>query len=408
MEARLPGRLFSSSAGCSPLFIVGLSRSGSTLLAKMLDAHTELAMLPETWCYVTLDELGCGDEFTEPWQYVLFLNGLWKQVALREEFAGGVVANLAADRPLYLGPTKPIMESLGSAYAQARGARIWGEKTPAHILFLPEMRKMFPDARVVVTLRDPRDLLVSYDEAWGGNNRDSLFLMKCAAVVRHYLTQLLETPGFPREQMLVVKYEELVTDPQTALGEVCAFLGIDFDPGMLDFHEQFSRREVPYTPYHKMLSQPVSADRIGRYRDELRAHQISMIEGFLHTETGPFGYLLDAADIALNRKDLTARETGFNLYQQMQSGSMRRRARRKGKVRIAAYKWARALMMMRGRHPAVTADDWRARIYSPLREEVLTPIRVRNEPPPKNIMLNLAAKMMSMAGSWNFAKLWRN
>ena len=42
-----------------PIFIVGLSRSGSTLLSKMLDAHSALAIFPETWCYVQLDLLDC-------------------------------------------------------------------------------------------------------------------------------------------------------------------------------------------------------------------------------------------------------------------------------------------------------------------------------------------------------------
>ena len=82
------------------------------------------------------------------------------------------------------GPTAAILERFGGAYAKAKGARIWGEKTPGHILWLPSMQALFPKAKVIVTVRDPRDVIVSYDDRWGGGRRENAFLMNTAALIR--------------------------------------------------------------------------------------------------------------------------------------------------------------------------------------------------------------------------------
>ncbi len=64
----------------SPIFIVGISRSGTTLLSRMLDSHSDIAILPETWWYVVLDRLGCIMEFTDPWQTSLFFHEIWENL----------------------------------------------------------------------------------------------------------------------------------------------------------------------------------------------------------------------------------------------------------------------------------------------------------------------------------------
>src|ERR1700760_347954 len=122
------------SSADSPIFIVGLSRSGTTLLSRMLDAHSEIAIFPEMWWCAVLDRLGCNAQFSNRWQASLFFNEIWKNLNLYRDPAARVVAREASKQPRYTGPTARLLETIGQAYANERCARFWGEKTPAHAL----------------------------------------------------------------------------------------------------------------------------------------------------------------------------------------------------------------------------------------------------------------------------------
>src|ERR1700751_4791757 len=88
----------------SPIFIVGLGRSGTTLLSRMLDAHSEIAIFPETWWSAVLDRLGCSVEFSNPWQTSLFFNEIWENLKSYPDPAAQVVAREASKNPRYMGP----------------------------------------------------------------------------------------------------------------------------------------------------------------------------------------------------------------------------------------------------------------------------------------------------------------
>jgi len=325
--------------GGSPVIIVGLSRSGSTLLARMLDAHSALAIFPETWCYVELDCLGCMQEFTDEWQYILFLNRIWKHLREQNGPAARIVAEEGAKRPRYVGITAPMLQSMGQAYAEARGAIFWGEKTPSHILFLPEIYKLFPNAKVLVMLRDPRDVLLSYDERWGGGKRKTEFIMMAAAQVRHNLTYFIRRPGFSREQIFVIKYEELTAEPSRVLHAACRFLNLEFEPEMLQFHRQYANGRSA-GQHHKLLSAPATTERVGRYRECFSQLQIALVENFLAEEMNILGYPIEPQTTCiLGRKERQAHKKGIELFEKMTSGEIREKFRRNASMKLAACRW---------------------------------------------------------------------
>jgi len=349
-----------------PVFIVGPSRSGSTLLAKMLHSHPHIAMFPETWCYSHLDHLGCSEEFTDEWQYILFINSVWQSVYEQNVSASRIIAIHAAQRPRYVGPTLPILEGLASTYLHHQRARIWGEKTPAHLLFLGRMRKLFPEARILVMVRDPRDILVSYDDRWGGSRRDTAFLLDSAATVCHYLDQLPTNP-FPPGQVHQIKYEDLTSDCALTLKGVCRFLEIEFDPVMLEFYRRMGDDEIRAMPHHRLLTRPVTTERVGRYREVFTRSQIALIEEFLRQPMNDLGYFRETEPRpSLNLREKYAQTKALKFYGKMQSGLIRRRARQKAHIRLLAYKWAEHLLSLGGRRVAATSDEWlrRAEISS--------------------------------------------
>jgi hypothetical protein len=324
----------------SPIFIVGMSRSGTTLLARMLDAHSNIAILPETWWYVVLDRLGCLDEFTDPWQTSLFFNEVWENLKSYRDPAARIVASVAAKELGYVGPTVRLLEKLGQAYANERHARIWGEKTPAHALWLPQIRDLFPSARVLFMVRDPRDVLVSYDDRWNHGHRDTEYVISTAALLKFYLVHLLHHPGFPPEQIQWVKYEPLTAQPSAELERICGFLEVDFESSMLDFYHQHENVELDIVEarHHSLLSKPATTDHIGRYQKVFSASQIALVERLLGEEMQILGYpLCNSNGLAFSSHEERAFAKAEEYYRQMLSGEIRKRFRRRGKLKLLVY-----------------------------------------------------------------------
>ena len=353
------------SSADSPVFIVGMSRGGTTLLSRMLDAHSDIAILPETWMYVVLDRLGCLEEFSNPWQTALFFNEVWKNLASYRDPAARVVALEAAKERGYLGPSARLLERLGRAYAKERNAKIWGEKTPGHALWLPQIRMLFPQARILFMVRDPRDVLVSYDERWDEGRRDTKYLVSTASLLKYYLSHLLRRPAFPPAQVQWVRYEALAANPAAELQRVCNFLGVGFQQSMLAFYRRHANveHEMPEGRHHALLSRPVTTEKIGRYQEALTQTQIALVESLLGEEMQSVGYSPSNSHLApLTHVEKRALSEAEEYYQQMVSGEIRRRFRRRGRLKVRTYQiFGRALGIVPSWRVAVSENDWRRR-----------------------------------------------
>jgi hypothetical protein len=355
-----------------PIFLVGTSRSGTTLLSRMLDSHSEIAILPETWWYVVLDRLGCLERFTNPWQTALFFHDVWANLKSYKDPAARVVAREAAKDPKYVGPTARLIERIGKAYAQERQAKIWGEKTPGHALWLPQIRDLFPRAKVLFIVRDPRDVLVSYDERWNDGRRDSDYVVGTAALLKYFLGYFLHRPGFSPDQIRWVKYEELVAQPAEQLEQICGFLGVEFEPAMLNFYHRFQEgeQETLAGTHHSLLSQPATPEKIGRYREALSPSQIALVERLLRAEMQAFDYpLCHGGEFSFTAEEEKALHKAEVYYQQMASGQIRKRFRRKGKLKLRTYQiFGRALGLIPSWRVSNSALDWKSLAEGPAGE----------------------------------------
>jgi O-antigen/teichoic acid export membrane protein len=367
-----------TSSTDSPIFIVGLGRSGTTLLSRMLDAHSNIAILPETWWYVVLDRLGCIEEFTDPWQTSLFFHEVWENLKSYRDPAARIVAGEASKQPRYVGPTVRVLEKLGQAYANQRNARIWGEKTPGHALWLPQIRDLFPRARVLFMVRDPRDVLVSYDDRWNRGRRNTDYLISTAALLKFYLVHLLYHPAFPPEQVRWVKYESLTAQPSAELEQICRFLGIDFEPSMLTFYQQHQNVEQDMVEgrHHRLLSKPATTEHIGRYQKAFNPSQIALVERLLGEEMQALGYRLSSRNgLTFTSHEEKAFAKAEVYYRQMLSGDNRKKLRRKGKRKLRAYQmFGRALNLVPSWRIATTHRDWRSLAEEPRRSEAVPPL----------------------------------
>ena len=230
--------------GSNPcFFVVGCPRSGTTLLRRLLDAHPRLCVpKAEThWIpkfYSRGDGLDMDGNATPAFVDVLMAYPRFRK--------------FRADRQTLLSffDGRPCMDyaefvrRLFDWYGEQRGKPLIGDKTPGYARYIPLLHKLFPQARFIHLLRDGRDTalsLLSWDRLHKTAGRLATFdedPVTTTALFWEWLVRLGRETGshLPQGLYMEVSYERLVDDTEPACREICEFLGIAFEPEMLEYH----------------------------------------------------------------------------------------------------------------------------------------------------------------------------
>lgn len=281
--------------------IVGCPRSGTSLLAVMLDSHPELAIPPETAFLKYLPGLsgeseGLRRRFVELVTADRTPLSNWSDFGLdRASFE----ARIAAVAPFAIADAARAFYAM---YAEAQGKRRAGEKTPDNIFVMRELAELLPEAHYLHVIRDPRDTVLSWRKTWFAPSQDYAALG--AAWQRH--VAIGRAAGAAVAHYHELRYEDLVLHPETELQRICAFLGVGYSPRMLDFAPQGSariarlkgRRHVSgrmvaredRTRIHANLARPPQRDRIGVWRREMSAADRAAVERAANPLFASLGY----------------------------------------------------------------------------------------------------------------------
>lgn len=277
------------------VFIVGSSRTGTSLLRDILNSSDDIAVCDETHFFESpqtitnlLRYLLNGSRAAGSWSKAYVVDRLTKS-GVRQELA--VVGDISTDTG-----TKKIVDHLYACWhwapehidreellrrllasdrsdrslfdsvmaCYANGKPIRGEKTPAHIHHVPTLLEWFPSAKIVHTFRDPRAIFALQKEqpfTRKGLTQLNRVLRRSALASEIYLsldviiTWLRVMQLHHQYQQLypsnyyLFKYEDLLGAPQTYLGNLCDFLGIELTERMLERALQdASLGSCPQTP----------------------------------------------------------------------------------------------------------------------------------------------------------------
>lgn len=266
------GRLVRSEpALLQGMFLLGVRRSGTTLLRVMLDRHPALAVPDESYFIPQLAQRHRGtvdvDAFVDDLRRLPTLVewGLEPE-RIAERLEPGLSAGFA-------------IAEIFAAYAAEQGKRSWGDKTPLYMQSLPTLERLFPFTLYVHLIRDGRDAALSYlsvpggimTEGWGHPRDAAGFACQWATEVR--AARALGNRVGPT-RYLEVRYETLVADPEAELRRICTFLGLDYDERMLGYVGQTdsARKE-----HQQRLNEP---PRVGvrDWRTEMSAGDIAAFE----------------------------------------------------------------------------------------------------------------------------------
>lgn len=215
------------------LFIVGVPRSGTTLLRLMCDAHPALSIPPEMGFIPAVADLrGRGAELRAAFLDAVTGMATWED------------ANIArAQFESALGEIEPFTVGQGvrafyRCYAARFGKSRHGDKTPFYCLHMDGIEKLVPEARFVHIIRDGRDVALSQRGLWfaPGDRIEEL-----AHQWRTWITTARRL-GRRRRHYMEIRYEELIEDAPGLLRRVCDFIELPYDARMERYYESAGER----------------------------------------------------------------------------------------------------------------------------------------------------------------------
>ena len=205
-----------------PLFVVGVPRSGTSLLYALLNQHPQIALLYE------------GDL---PALRPLFLTRRSKSQWLeRWNFWNGSVQRHQIDTskiPPDVSDIRTATEIAYKQYAQQKNAPIWGCKSPNQYDSLVPLAELFTNAKFVMIHRDPADVCRSIIQAGKDNARFKQKGLTLRVLLGSHRLQIERDRLLQRgAQVHELQYQDLTRTPAEELMKICTFLGIPFHAGM--------------------------------------------------------------------------------------------------------------------------------------------------------------------------------
>ncbi len=277
--------------------ILGVPRSGTTMVRMILDAHPLIAIPPETHFLPRLLDLAeestaSRDEFVR----IITESKRWSDFNMPAE---ALIQELSKDAAF----TVPDgIRGFYRLYAARYGKPMWGDKTPSFEVVIKQLSAILPEAHFIHVVRDGRDAFVSLRKTWWGRNTD-------AAEHAHAWRQSVLEARYQGSQVpffLEIRFEEAVFRLSEVAERLSAFLNIKCHPAMLQYYERVESRldeisdlrsskqgiisKAQRLSVHAQLSHPPDTLRIGAWKGEMSAGERATYWRVAGTVLKEYGY----------------------------------------------------------------------------------------------------------------------
>ena len=276
-----------------PVILLSSERSGSNLIRVMMDSHPQFAAPHSPHLIKTfLPVLAQYGRLSEDQNLRMLAEDMIKVVEIQLRgwrFTPSVEDVVKrCQSPTFSG----LLNSLYLSAADHDGKSRCFIKDNGAIPHAFELSLLFPDAKFVYMVRDPRDVALSWKKSPGhpGGVRAAARMWRYEQDMALRFLSVAEHS----DRIHVVRYERLVSEPETGLKRLCEFLDTSFEPAMLEF---FSGKEATTSANAaigwKNLVKPVMTDNFAKYRAELSSREQRIVERIAGRPLEQLGYELD-------------------------------------------------------------------------------------------------------------------
>jgi Sulfotransferase family len=278
-----------------PVFIVGLPRSGTTLLTRILNSSKEIFVIPETHYFTNyarlFDKYNCQyslkkyekickwylniDSFNLKPHYGIEAFGFnkdEKEELLKEVFSMGI--NFIS-----------LFNEILIKYACKKNILRWGEKTPNHFMNVTLIQKYYPTAKFINIIRDPRDVILSLRKvSWEKGNEIQW--------INNWKKNIELINSINPETVLTIRYEDLLTQTEDIINKICNFIDIKYTEEMMRFFEMEENKnyDAISEPWKKNVENPIVRDNFNKWIIEFTEIEKSAYSRYTMPYLCFFGY----------------------------------------------------------------------------------------------------------------------
>jgi hypothetical protein len=295
-------------------FLLSSERSGSNLITRIMDCHSSYCgPSPVHLLRLLLDNRGRYGNLSDEsnWKRLIqdalalydSKTGLWKSKWNFEQLKTSV-----EDRSL-----TALLRTIFEQEARLNGKPGLFIKENHLYRYLPFVLSAVPQARIVYLVRDPRDMALSWKLSpilRGG-------VIRAANVWQHDQQAALQVFRwlYDFEKIYMIHYEHLVAEPENVLRDLCSFLGIEFEHGMLEFsRDRQTVANAGRASDWKNLQKPVMTTNFNKYKKGLSEKEIQYVEAVCHQEMAQLGYTREYT-LTGERADLEAAVSPLERYE---------------------------------------------------------------------------------------------
>lgn len=270
----------------NPLFLFSLPRSGSTLLQRVLASHEKISTTSEPWILL-------------PLLYTLKKKGVYSEYShkVMSDAIEDFCTELPNGREDYLHEMKEYALQL-YAKASRNETKYFLDKTPRYHLVVDDILDMFPEGKFILLWRNPLAVIASMIDTWG-NGKWKLYLNKVDLFKG--LASLIEASEKHKERICVIKYEDLIINPEQELKRAFDYLELPFTTDLLSsfikvdlkgrmgdpigIHEYSSVSAIPLNKWKLVLANPVRKVWCYRYLRWIGKERLAVMGYDLHQLT---------------------------------------------------------------------------------------------------------------------------